>query len=217
MDEKKNTMVKDAVILCLITLILGAVLAGVYAITKEPIDKAQSEANNAACEAVVAEGDSVQDNNTAAVSAAQTYLMSHDLANAEVSSEDDSLLKHVEISEVHPTANGGTVYLATAKKGYGGDIGFALGVDAAGAITGISITSQSETAGLGANCENADWQKSFAGKVLPGNAADNMYNKNESNDSQVQALSGATVTSRAITNAVKGILFVATSMEGGNN
>lgn len=217
MAEKKNTMIKDAVILCLITLILGAVLAGVYAVTKAPIDKAQSDANKVACEKVVAEGDSVQDNNTASVSAAKTYLMSHDLANADVTSEEDSLIKHVEISEVHPTANGGTVYLATAKKGYGGDIGFALGVDANGAITGISITSQGETAGLGANCENEEWQKSFAGKVLPQNAADNMYNKNESNDSQVQALSGATVTSRAITNAVKGILFVATSMEGGDN
>lgn len=215
MPEKKNTMMKDAIILCLITLILGAVLAGVYAVTKTPIEKAQSDANKAACEKVAAEGDSVQDNNTAAVGAAKTYLMSHDLTGAEVSSEEDSLLKHVEISEVHPTANGGTVYLATAKKGYGGDIGFALGVGKDGAITGISITSQGETAGLGANCESEDWQNSFSGKVLPSNPADNMYNKNESNDSQVQALSGATVTSRAITNAVKGILFTATSMEGG--
>ncbi|MFR0846842.1 MAG: FMN-binding protein [Eubacterium sp.] len=84
-----------------------------------------------------------------------------------------------------------------------------------GKVTGISITSESETAGLGANCENADWQKSFAGKVLPSDPAQNMYNKNEETDSQVQALSGATVTSRAITNAVKGILFASTSSEGG--
>ena len=41
------------------------------------------------------------------------------------------------------------------------------------------------------------------------------HNKNEETDSQVQALSGATVTSRAITNAVKGILFASTSSEGG--
>lgn len=34
-----------------------------------------------------------------------------------------------------------------------------------------------------------------------------MYNKNETTGTQVQALSGATVTSRAITRAVKGILF----------
>lgn len=55
----------------------------------------------------------------------------------------------------------------------------------------------------------------LAGKVLPSDPAQNMYNKNEETDSQVQALSGATVTSRAITNAVKGILFASTSSEGG--
>ena len=37
--------------------------------------------------------------------------------------------------------------------------------------------------------------------------SEEMYNKNETTDTQVQALSGATVTSRAITRAVKGILF----------
>lgn len=215
---KKDNMIKDAVILCIITLILGAVLAGVYAITKDKIDAQQVQANNEACAAVVAQGDSVQDAQADKLNAALTYLKSHDLSNAEGVSEEDSLIKHVEISEVHPTANGGTVYLATAKKGYGGDIGFALGValsaDGVPVITGISITSQAETAGLGANCENSDWQASFKDKKMPENASDNMYNKQGATDTQVQALSGATVTSRAITNAVKGILFVASS-EGG--
>lgn len=218
--EKKDTMIKDALILCAITLIFGAILAGVYAITKTPIENAQAKANNEACAAVAASGDSVQGADEAKLAAANEYLGKHDLSNQEVSDEASSLLKHVEISEVHPTQNGGTVYLATAKKGYGGDIGFALGVakgeDGTMEVTGISITSESETAGLGANCENEEWQKSFAGKKMPENASDNMYNKTEATDTQVQALSGATVTSRAITNAVKGILFVA-SNEGGES
>ncbi len=213
MNEKKSSMVKDAVILCLITLILGAVLAGVYAITKGPIDKAQAKANNEACAAVVANGDSVKDSDEEAVKAAGEYLGKHDLSNAEIA-EGDSLSNYVEISEVHPTEQGGKVYLADATKGYGGKISFALGVGADGAITGISITSQSETAGLGANCEKKDWQAGFAGKVLPSNAADEMYNKTSATDSQVQALSGATVTSRAITRAVKGILFYDESVRG---
>ncbi len=215
MNEKKSSMVKDAIILCLITLILGGVLAGVYAVTKKPIDDAQIKANNEACAAVVAEGDSVQNTDAEAVKAAADYLAKHGLANEELAG-GDTLSNYVEISEVHPTANGGHVYLADATKGYGGKISFALGVDAAGAVTGISITSQAETAGLGANCENEDWQKGFAGKVLPSNAGDEMYNKNGATDSQVQALSGATVTSRAITRAVKGILFYDGSVRGAN-
>ena len=215
MNEKKSSMIKDAVILCLITLILGAVLAGVYAITKEPIDAAQEKTNNEACQAVVSEGDSVQDNDEKAVKEALDYIAVHDLSNAE-SKDGDLLADYLVIEQIHPTQNGGKVYLASASKGYGGAIGFALGVDADGAITGISITSQAETAGLGANCENEDWQKGFAGKVAPENASSEMYNKNESTESQVQALSGATVTSRAITRAVKGILFYDGSVRGAN-
>ena len=85
--------------------------------------------------------------------------------------------------------------------------GEALGVDAQSAITGIEITSESETAGLGANCENDEFKARFKGIKAPESTSEEMYNKNETTDTQVQALSGATVTSRAITRAVKGILF----------
>ena len=158
MNEKKSSMIKDAVILCLITLILGAVLAGVYAITKDPIDKAQEQTNNEACQAVVAEGDSVLENDAEAVNKAAAYLASRDISNNETK-DGDLLANYLVIEQIHPTQNGGRVYLASASKGYGGAIGFALGVDASGAVTGISITSQAETAGLGANCQNEDWQK----------------------------------------------------------
>ena len=211
MEKKKDTMVKDAIILCVITLVLGAVLAGVYAITKDPIDQAQAKTNNEACEKVVASGDSVQDNDEAIVTAAEEFFNKHDLSNKEVEEGAETLAAWVLVEEAHPTANGGTVYLVKAKKGYGGDVSFALGVDAEGALTGISITAQSETAGLGANCVNEDWQAGFAGKKLPDDPSQNMYNKEAATDTQVQALSGATVTSRAITNAVKGILFFDTT------
>ena len=181
-------------------------LAGVYAVTKGPIDAAQAKANNEACSAVVSNGDSVKDSDEELVKKAVEFLGSHDLSGTEVK-EGDTLSNYIEISEVHPTEQGGSVYLADATKGYGGKISFALGVDETGAITGIAITSQSETAGLGANCENESWQAGFTGKVLPDNRSDEMYSKNGESESQIQALSGATVTSRAITRAVKAILF----------
>ena len=167
-------------------------------LTKDPIDNAQKKTNNEACAVVVAQGDSVKDNDAEAVSGAAAYLGKHDLSNAEVK-EGDLLSEYVEITEVHPTANGGKVYLANALKGYG--------VDGQSAITGIQITSESETAGLGANCENDEFKARFKGIKAPESTSEEMYNKNETTDTQVQALSGATVTSRAITRAVKGILF----------
>ena len=175
--DKKSSMMKDAIILCAITLILGAVLAGVYMLTKDPIDNAQKKTNNEACAVVVAQGDSVKDNDAEAVSGAAAYLGKHDLSNAEVK-EGDLLSEYVEITEVHPTANGGKVYLANALKGYGGKISFALGVDAQSAITGIQITSESETAGLGANCENDEFKARFKGIKAPESTSEEMYNKN---------------------------------------
>lgn len=219
MNEKKGSMIKDAIILCLITLILGAVLAGVYAITKDPIEQALVKANNEACAAVTEEGDTVQDPDAGLLEEAIVYLKTHDLSNNEVS-EDTSLIKEVEIQEVHPTANGGYVFLATATKGYGGDIGFAIGISADSVLTGISITSQAETAGLGANCTDETWLGSFVGKTKPSVPSKNMYYKGtpEEESSQVQALSGSTVTTKAIANAVKGILFYAeTITTGGAN
>ena len=212
-DKKKDTMMKDALILCAITLILGAILAGVYTVTKSPLKMHRQR------QKVVESGATVGDDDAALVKEVNAYFAEHDLSNQKTS-EGDLLSVYVEVTQVHKVTDkdkkeNGRVYLANAKKGYGGNISFALGVDGEGKVTGISITSESETAGLGANCENADWQKSFAGKVLPSDASQNMYNKNEETDSQVQALSGATVTSRAITNAVKGILFASTSSEGG--
>ena len=55
--------------------------------------------------------------------------------------------------------------------------------------------------------ENDEFKARFKGIKAPESTSEEMYNKNETTDTQVQALSGATVTSRAITRAVKGILF----------
>lgn len=233
----KDNMIKDAVILCVITLVLGALLAGVYTITKKPIEEAQAKANNEACEAVIASGDAVK--NTVSTGEAVKFLKTHDIGNQEVKEENASgelLSNFVDIQEIHPTKDGGYVYLADALKGYGGKISFALGVDKYGATTGISITSQSETAGLGAKCEEEEFQKRFVDLYNIGEM-DELYSKeapeeqvvtdNEGRErhlkTKVQAITGATVTSRAITRAVKGILFYHTynielmSKEAANN
>ena len=191
-DKKKDTMMKDALILCAITLILGAILAGVYTVTKKPIEDAQAKTNNEACQKVVETGATVGDDDAALVKEVNAYFAEHDLSNQKTS-EGDLLSVYVEVTQVHKVTDkdkkeNGRVYLANAKKGYGGNISFALGVNGEGKVTGISITSESETAGLGANCENADWQKSFAGKVLPSDPAQNMYNKNEETDFPAQPL-----------------------------
>ena len=88
-------------------------------------------------------------------------------------------------------------------------------------MTGIEITSQSETAGLGANCESDNFKNKFAlekGLQYPSSDDIPMFYKAgttpKDEQGQIEAMSGATVTSRAIANAVKGILYYDKELRG---
>ena len=78
--------------------------------------------------------------------------------------------------------------------GFGGAIDMMVGVDTSCTVTGVSIISHSETASLGANCTREDFRAQFVG------AAGDLSVKKE--DGSIDALTGATVTSRAVTKGV---------------
>ena len=86
---------------------------------------------------------------------------------------------------------------STSAKGYGGDISTMVGVKNDGTVSGVDFLSISETAGLGMNADSDDFKSQFVGKsgVIG-------VNKNTSTDTEIQALTGATITSKAVTNAV---------------
>ena len=85
----------------------------------------------------------------------------------------------------------------TSAKGYGGDIVTMVGVKADGVVSGLDFLSISETAGLGMNADSEDFKSQFVGKsgVIG-------VNKTTSSDNEIQALTGATITSKAVTEAV---------------
>ena len=64
-----------------------------------------------------------------------------------------------------------------------------------GTVSGISVVSHAETASLGANCTRADWQSQFIGRS--GQLAV------DKDGGEIDALTGATVTSRGVTEAVE--------------
>ena len=68
-------------------------------------------------------------------------------------------------------------------------------------LTGVAIISHSETASLGANCTREDFRAQFAGKT--GELAVSK------DGGDIDALTGATVTSRAVTRAVNAALAYA--------
>lgn len=107
-------------------------------------------------------------------------------------------------------ANGAVIghVVVVVEKGYGGDIEVMTGVDLEGKVTGVDILSHSETAGLGANADKESFRDLFIGKV-----AGITVSKDEPGENSIDALTGATVTSRAVARAVN----AAIEASGGEN
>ena len=186
--------IKTAVTLFLITLISGLLLGGVYEITKEPIEKAQNAALYAAYAELIP-GASDYTTDDAAIEKANAELPSQDYGKVTV----DGL-----VSATDASGNVlGYIVTATSGEGYGGNIQITVGYEKAedGSLksTGISFLSISETAGLGMNAEKPEFKDQFAGK---GTDPLSVTKSGNAGETEINAMSGATITSNAVTNAV---------------
>jgi Na+-translocating ferredoxin:NAD+ oxidoreductase subunit G len=198
--KTKNTIVKDALALFLITLIAGLSLGYVYQITKEPIKNEQLRAKQESYQTVFSDAitfDEDSDLSEVLIKEAPGILEGSDLAGA--------LISEVLLAKDQSSNQLGYVLSITSKEGYGGDINISLGISNDGMITGMEILSMSETAGLGANAGQDKFKKQFYGiqdqvvYTKTGKLADN----------EIDVISGATITTKAVTNAVNaGLSFV---------
>jgi len=95
----------------------------------------------------------------------------------------------------------GHVFL-TQVQGYGGPITLSFGTDLAGAVTGLRVISHTETPGLGAKITTDQFRDQFKRK-LPDQV---VLAKDDPAKGQIDAITGATITSRAVTRAVSSTL-----------
>ena len=172
---------------------------------KEPIRLQQEKAIQQACAAVFPE------TQTKGIQfEAQKYTPQEELAAslAEKGVEIGTIFKAV----AQDGSFQGYVVEAVSTQGYGGDIVLYVGVAHDGTLNGVSILEIAETPGLGMKAED-ELVPQFADKQV----AEFTYTKGDSSlDSEIDAISGATVTTKAVVNAVNGGVKVATElMEGG--
>ena len=185
----KNKFLKNCLALFVITLVAGVSLAFVNEVTKEPIAKAQDKARLEAYEVVYPNAEfKVMDNSDEILKASSKSLEKENLSQCSV---DDVLAVTDKNGNLI-----GYVFSATSPSGYGGDIKVAIGVsNKTNKITGFTVLSHSETAGLGAKATEDEFKSQFIGKSANGIN----YTKNgASNDTEIDALSGATITSNAV-------------------
>ena len=190
-----KSMLKDAAILLAITLIAGLMLGGVYQITKDPIARQEALALENACREVFADAASFE--------TAENF----DPVSAEnVLSEGGYGGQTIEGYQTAIGADGSTagyVITVTTHEGYAGDIQFTMGINMDGSLNGISLLSIGETPGLGMQAEDV-LVPQFAGR----NAYPFEYVKGQASaENQIDAISGATVTTEALLNGVNAGLY----------
>ncbi len=100
----------------------------------------------------------------------------------------------------------------TNSDGYGGDITFTIGITNDGLINGISFLSLSETAGLGMKANEPAFYDQFSEKVVQ---LFTVTKVGSTSDSEIDAISGATITSSAVTEGVNASVVYWESITGG--
>ena len=180
MDEKvklkeRKPVLYAGLILFIICAVSGLLLSLTYEFTKDMIARKKLEVSMEACREVLPDG-------------YQT------LEPVEVSSQ------FTEIKEVYYSKGNGYCMMLEGI-GYKGDkIEIVIGINEAGNICGIVIVSHSETPGLGSNITKASFLNQFIGK----NASDGLVlvKTDQGNENEIDAVSGATMSSSGVVNAV---------------
>lgn len=200
-----NSILKNTMIITAITLVAGLLLGIVYNVTYEPIEVAKQAAKMEAFSQVIDEADSFDSEGTD---------FDYDKINADLADNGFEKDKIDEIA-VAMDENGNTigyVLTVTSKEGFGGDITFTVGIMADGTTKGISFLSISETAGLGMEAKEDAFKSQFSDK----NVESFVYTKSGATaDNEIDALSGATITTNAVTNGVDAALYVFNNELGG--
>lgn len=180
-------MFKEAGILFLITLISGLALGFVYEVTADARAYQKELKIQKTCKEAFAE--------------AETFEEIGVVASEEVALKASE--NGVSFDTLYQAKNAqgnviGFIVSVISSEGYGGDIGLYVGIQMDGTIKGVSILEINETVGLGME----------AGKVLTPqyedkNVKEFLYTKTGAKEAnEVDAISGATITTKAINNAV---------------
>ena len=188
---KKDSFMKDALVLALITLISGCCLGGAYGLTKQKIYEINMASTIESYKQVMP----AEEYDDATYADALTTAQSDGKIAAD--NGGASLISVVAAKDASGAETGYIIKGSAA--GYGGSVIVVVGVDAGLKVTGISFPETlPETAGLGQKATEPAFYEQFAGKgtklsVKKGGGA---------GEDEIDAISGATITSTAVTNTV---------------
>lgn len=181
--KQKNEFVQLGGILCAITLVVALALGAVNAVTAGPIAEQNAQKIKDSLENVMPGAESEQ------IDVPEGTTVTTETKNA----------TSVTILSAYKMTKDGTdagYCVEVGPTGFGGAVDTMVGIDSDGKVTGISVISaSSETPGLGARSTEPEFQAQFAGQVGTEVAV-------AKDGGSIDALTGATITSRAVSEGV---------------
>ena len=175
MAKKESTLTNMLIALMVITIVSGGVLGFIYGLTKPAIDKVEENKNIKAINEVL--------KTDVAIATTESVVIEDLTYNLAYDAEGNFI---------------GAAVKTYSKNGFGGKIELMVGMLANGVINKVSVLSQAETPGLGANMVNDKFKGQFDGKD-PKNFK--LMVKKDGGD--VDAITAATISSRAVSEAIK--------------
>lgn len=198
-------LIKNTFIMLIITIVAGGILGFVYDSTKDVIAKQEEDKKIQAYKTVFEEADDFNE-----LSLEIDDSLKTEFTDAGFEAED---IDGIVVAKNAAGQNLGYILLITTHEGYGGDISFTMGVKNDGTLNGISLLSISETAGLGMEAD-----KVLVPQFKNRKADKFKFTKTGSlQPDEIDAISGATITTNAITNGVNLGLYYFNEYLGGAN
>ena len=184
---KEMPITYPVLIMFIICLVITAALAGTNELTANKIAKINKENENAA----------------------MSRLIKADKYNKNTIKVDGEEFEYYEAQKSGEIEG---YILTVGEKGYGGTDSVMVAVDTKGTVKAIEVLDVSnETPGLGQNTAKKDFTKQYEGKSGTLTAVKHGMAKA---DNEIDAVASATISSRAITNAVNTALKVAQEIAG---
>ena len=187
---------KEIIKLGLVLFLVCAIAATALGMTNE-VTKVQIEQNS-----IVAAREARQ----AVYPTADDFVLIATIADIEYEahpSADAFLSENTVVREVYKAMNSGEhvgFVIKTAPNGYGGEVGVTVGLSLDGTIQGVQVDTPNETPGLGAKAKTPAFYDQYENLTVTSPIEVLKVEVNDEN--AIQSISGATITSQAVTDGV---------------
>ena len=211
-EAGKNTSAKkfDAkgfvnaiVVLFAITVIMGAALGVVNNVTKDRIAQMKQEAKEEASKRVYPSATKIATSDTVDYTTINDLV--HQLGYPTVDIDE------LAVALDEAGAPLGYVITATTSEGYGGDIQIIIGISVDGTVQGLDFLTLNETVGFGKNAAEPEFKDQFVGKKV---LVFEYTKTGATGDSQIDAISGATITTSAVVDAINAAVMIVNLLGG---